>query len=173
MAELGYTSLFLAFFAAIYSAGGFILGAKRKSPALISSARNGLLAVSGLVTIATGTLLYAIFTHNFQIEYVANYTSRDMSPTYLFSALWAGNDGSLLFWAWLISIFAAAMSTIDSSLNTSATLIMVDFYKRYFRRGAGQAECLRAIRWLTVIVGLIGTGVGLAVIGARSALDLW
>ncbi len=106
MADVGYIALFLALLASIYSAIAFIFGMRGKRPALINSARNGLLAACGLVSVSVATLLYALLTHNFRIEYVASYTSRDLSPAYLISALWAGNDGSLLFWAWLLSVFA-------------------------------------------------------------------
>jgi cytochrome c-type biogenesis protein CcmF len=106
MADVGYYILLLALITALYSAITFFIGLKRNKPVFTQSARNALIATSGLVTLAIVILLYAILTHNFQIEYVANYTSRDMSFPYLISALWAGADGSLLFWAWLLSICA-------------------------------------------------------------------
>ena len=109
MADIGYIALFLALIVSIYAAIAFIFGARRKHPALIQSARNSLLAVCGLVSISVAILIYALVTHDFQIEYVASYTSRDLSLTYLLSALWAGNDGSLLFWAWLISLCAVVV----------------------------------------------------------------
>ena len=109
MADIGYIALFLALVASIYSAIAFIFGVRGRAPALIQSARNSLLAVCGLVSISVAALIYALVTHDFQIEYVASYTSRDLSLTYLLSALWAGNDGSLLFWAWLLSLCAAVV----------------------------------------------------------------
>jgi cytochrome c-type biogenesis protein CcmF len=109
MADIGYIALFLALVASMYSALTFVFGVRGKHRALIESARNGLLAVCGLVSISVAVLLYALITHDFQIEYVANYTSRDLSSAYLISALWAGNDGSLLFWAWLLSVFAVVV----------------------------------------------------------------
>ncbi len=109
MADIGYIALFLALVASIYSAIAFILGARGKHPGLTHSARNSLLATSGLVSISVAVLVYALVTHDFQIEYVASYTSRDLSLAYLLSALWAGNDGSLLFWAWLLSLFATVV----------------------------------------------------------------
>ena len=109
MADIGYVALFLALAVSVYSAIAFIYGVKRKHLALTRSARNGLLAVCGLVSISVAILAYALVTHNFQIEYVASYSSSDMSLPYLISALWAGNDGSLLFWAWLLSLFAAVV----------------------------------------------------------------
>ena len=109
MADIGYIALFLALVTSIYSAIAFAFGARGKHLALTKSARNGLLAVCGLVSISVAVLAYALVTHNFQIEYVYQYTSRDLSLPYLLSALWAGNDGSLLFWAWLLSLFAAVI----------------------------------------------------------------
>ncbi len=109
MADIGYIALFLALVASIYSAIAFIFGARGKHPVLTHSARNSLLAACGLVSISVAALLYALVTHNFQIEYVASYTSRDTSLAYLISALWAGNDGSLLFWGWLLSLFAVVV----------------------------------------------------------------
>jgi len=109
MADIGYITLFLALVASIYSAIAYIFGVRGRHPALIESARNSLFAVFGLVSISVAVLLYALITHDFQIEYVASYTNRDLSLPYLLSALWAGNDGSLLFWGWLLSLFAAVV----------------------------------------------------------------
>ncbi|MFC1943220.1 heme lyase CcmF/NrfE family subunit [Chloroflexota bacterium] len=109
MADIGYIALILALVASIYSAIAFVLGVGERYQSLIESARNSLLAACGLVSLSVAALAYALVTHDFQIEYVASYTSRDMSLTYLLSALWAGNDGSLLFWAWLLSLFAAVV----------------------------------------------------------------
>ena len=109
MADIGYIVLLLALLASLYSAIVFIFGVKGRNPRLVDSARNSLLAVCGLVTISVAILVYALLTHDFQIEYVAQHTSSDMSLPYLLSALWAGNDGSLLFWAWLLSIFGTVV----------------------------------------------------------------
>ena len=107
MATIGYLALILALIASIYSAIAFIPG--RRHPALAHSARSSLLAACGLVSISVAVLTYALLTHNFQIEYVYSYTSRDLSLAYLLSALWAGNDGSLLLWVWLLSLFAVVV----------------------------------------------------------------
>ncbi|MCL0091892.1 cytochrome c biogenesis protein CcsA, partial [Dehalococcoidales bacterium] len=104
MADIGYIALYLALVASIYSAIAFVLG--RRHQPLIESARNSLLAVCGLVSLSVVVLVYSLVTHNFQIEYVASHTCRDLPLVYRLTALWAGNEGSLLFWAWLISIFA-------------------------------------------------------------------
>lgn len=130
MADIGYISLLLALGAAIYSVFVYILGIRKKHPALLQSARNGLIAVCGLLSVSVTVMLIAILTHNFQIEYVASYTSRDMSLSYLLSALWAGNDGSLLFWAWLLSVFAVIVVLQKRDVGKelvpcAATVIMI------------------------------------------------
>ncbi len=109
MADIGNISLFLALVASLYAAFAFIFGVRGGHQSLIESAKNSLLAVCGLVSISVVVLLYALITHNFQIEYVYQYTSSDLSLPYLISALWAGNDGSLLFWAWLLSLCATVV----------------------------------------------------------------
>ena len=130
MADIGYLALLVALVASIYSAIAFVFGAKRRHQPLTDSARNSLLAVCGLLSISVAALVYALVTHDFQIEYVASYTSRDTSLPYLLSALWAGNDGSLLFWAWLLSLFAAVVVLQKRDRNRelvpyAASIIMV------------------------------------------------
>lgn len=106
MTDIGYIALLIALFSSTYSAIAFGFGAKKPSPMIKQSAKNGLIASVSLVTISVLILTYAIFSHDFQLEYVASYTSLHTSPLYLVSALWAGNSGSLLFWAWLLSLFS-------------------------------------------------------------------
>jgi cytochrome c-type biogenesis protein CcmF len=106
MVELGYVSLFLALVTALYSAVVFVVGHRQGNAALIRSARNGVIAAAVVMTVAAGVMLQALLTHNFRIDYVASYSSTDMSVPYLISGLWAGNDGSLLFWAWMLALAA-------------------------------------------------------------------
>jgi SSS family solute:Na+ symporter len=73
----------------------------------------------------------------------------------------------------LAGIFAAAQSTISSSINSAATLILCDLYKRYVRPGAGERESLHVLRAATLLAGLAGTGAALALLRIQSALDAW
>ncbi|MBI2836317.1 MAG: cytochrome c biogenesis protein CcsA, partial [Chloroflexi bacterium] len=109
MADIGYIALFLALIVSLYSAVTYTIGGRGRDTVLLASSRNALLAACGLLTVSVAALLYALITHDFQIAYVASYTDRSMSLSYLLSSLWAGNDGSLLFWGWLLSIFAAVL----------------------------------------------------------------
>jgi cytochrome c-type biogenesis protein CcmF len=63
-------------------------------------------------------LLYAFFSHDFHLSYVADYSSRDMSPLYLLTSFYAGNEGSLLLWAWLLSIFSTLTLVQNRTKNT-------------------------------------------------------
>jgi len=60
----------------------------------------------------------------------------------------------------IAGLFAASMSTVDSSLNSTATVIVTDIYRR-FRPEADDRSSLRLARWLTVALGVVATGAGL------------
>ena len=109
VADIGYIALVLGLFVSIYTAIASFVSQRRHYQKLAASARNGIYVTFGLVSLAVAALLYALVTHDFRVEYVASYTSRDMSLPYLFSALWAGNSGSLLLWGWLVSLFSVAV----------------------------------------------------------------
>jgi len=73
----------------------------------------------------------------------------------------------------IAAIFAAAQSTISSSINCSATLVLCDFYKRYFRPHAGEREAMKVLWSASLFFGLAGTGMALAMMRIQSALDAW
>jgi solute:Na+ symporter, SSS family len=73
----------------------------------------------------------------------------------------------------IAAIFAAAMSTVSTSLNSSATLLLTDYYQRYFRKNASERESMLFLYFATVVWGLIGTGVAFLLIHVTSALDAW
>ncbi|MDZ4657785.1 MAG: sodium:solute symporter [Bythopirellula sp.] len=68
------------------------------------------------------------------------------------------------------AIFAASM---DSNLNSMATLTLCDLYKRYLRPEAGERESMRVLYISTLFWGAMGTGIGLWMIRAGLALDAW
>ncbi|MFC1746864.1 sodium/solute symporter [Candidatus Neomarinimicrobiota bacterium] len=73
----------------------------------------------------------------------------------------------------IAAILAAAMSTVDSALNCSATVLLLDFKKRHFNPAIGERASMIFLRLATVVWGLLGTGAALLMIQARSALDIW
>ncbi|NLE86044.1 MAG: heme lyase CcmF/NrfE family subunit [Myxococcales bacterium] len=84
------------------------LAAGQGRPRLLQSARLGAYATSALILCGVLLLAYAFITHDFRIRYVSRYSDRSMSTTYLFTALWGGQDGSLLWWTLLLGGYTAA-----------------------------------------------------------------
>lgn len=74
----------------------------------------------------------------------------------------------------IAAIFAAAMSTVSTSLNSSATLLMSDFYQRFFRPQATDRQLMRVLRVSTVVWGILGTVMALSLVSlTESVLDIW
>lgn len=89
-------------------------------------------------------------------------------PHFIVTQLPLGVTGLLI-----ASIFAAAMSSVDTSLNSSATLFLRDIYQRYIRPSAGERESMRVLHVTTLVWGVAGTVTALAMIRVKSALDAW
>ena len=106
MADAGRIFLVLAFVVAIYTTGMAILGATRRQRDFLSSARNGIVALAVLTSLAWGALLYAFITLDLSVQYVAEYTSRDADILYRIVGTYGGQEGSLLMWAWFLALFA-------------------------------------------------------------------
>ena len=76
--------------------------------ATLQAARFGAYGTVALVGVAVLCLAYAFVTHDFRIRYVAHYSDRSMPLQYLITALWGGQDGSLLWWLFLLSVYIGA-----------------------------------------------------------------
>jgi solute:Na+ symporter, SSS family len=73
----------------------------------------------------------------------------------------------------IAAVLAAGMSTLDSSLNTSATVWAIDFYRRLKKAPAEEHRLLNVTRWTTIVIGIIGTAAALLMIEVKTALDVW
>jgi SSS family solute:Na+ symporter len=73
----------------------------------------------------------------------------------------------------IAAILSAAMSTISSGMNSSATVFTKDIYKRYFNKRATEKNEFTTLYISTVVFGIIGLCTGLAMIGIKSILDIW
>jgi cytochrome c-type biogenesis protein CcmF len=114
MILLGQLALWLAFLVGLWGAvTGFVGGLQRRAD-LQQSARHATAALFGALIVAAISLETAIFRHDFTLEYVAAYTSRNLPTFYLWSALYAGQKGSLLFWATVLSLFALLAQVLTS-----------------------------------------------------------
>ena len=73
----------------------------------------------------------------------------------------------------IAAIFAAAMSSMDTSLNSSATLILCDVWQRLIRPDISERASMRVLYISTFVFGVAGTLTALAMIRVKSALDVW
>ena len=71
------------------------------------------------------------------------------------------------------AILSAAMSTISSGMNASATVFSEDIYKRYFKPNISEKQNMNLLHMATVVFGLGGMACGIAMIGVKSILDIW
>jgi SSS family solute:Na+ symporter len=97
----------------------------------------------------------------------ADYGDKIM-PNFMVTKIPAGLMGIIV-----AAILSAAMSTISSGMNASATVFTVDIYKRYFKPGISDKQTLNLLHIGTVLFGLAGMATGIAMIGVKSILDVW
>lgn len=89
-------------------------------------------------------------------------------PYFIVDGLPTGVSGLLV-----AAIFAAAMSTLSTSLNGAATLTLTDYYRRFIRPHASERESMVVLYVSTMAWGVIGTTTAIAMIEVQSILDAW
>jgi cytochrome c-type biogenesis protein CcmF len=72
-----------------------------------SSARGMRWGTYAMVTAAVFALCVSLLSSDFSLAYIASYTSTTLPTVYKITARWGGQQGSLLFWTWLLSVFGA------------------------------------------------------------------
>lgn len=103
--DLGLIALVIAALTAIYSFVMAILGGTQQRPDYTESARRAAVVVLPLLTLACLAIIVSNLTGNYNLEYTYR-VSNDTTPTFLrITALWGGQNGSILFWNWLMSIY--------------------------------------------------------------------
>lgn len=115
-----------------------------------------------------GTTLFAFYSGSEHVLGEAISKGDQVFPYFIATELPVGLRGLIV-----AAIIAAAMSTVDSALNCSATVLFLDFYKRYLKPEIGEQGSILFLRFSTAIWGLLGTGFALLIIQAQSALDIW
>jgi cytochrome c-type biogenesis protein CcmF len=112
MATLGSLALLIALALAAYNlcAGGVALrllavgGPGRVSPErLAETARRAGIAGFLAVSTAAFALIWSVFHNDFSIEYIVEHSNIALPGAYKFAAMWSGQEGSLLLWAWLLA----------------------------------------------------------------------
>jgi SSS family solute:Na+ symporter len=126
----------------------------------------GIGFVVTVVTLLVGVLLFAYYT--LHAADLPTATAADaVFPHFIATRLPVGIAGLLV-----AAIFAAAMSSLDSALNSLATASVVDIYQRFMRPAENDAHYLRTAHLLTAAWGVLGIGAGLYVAGKGGLLEM-
>ena len=112
MANLGTSTLLIALLLNVYCISMAFFGAKKDLRSAVLSARNANYLVTFSLLIAVCVLVAAFLQHDFSIIYVAEHSNLAMPRIYTWVAFYAGNEGSLLFVAFALSL----MSSISLSM---------------------------------------------------------
>ncbi len=119
--------------------------------------------------IGTGLFVYyQEFPESLPLHLQATGRADGVFPYFIATALPPGLSGLLI-----AAIFAAGMSSLSTSINSSATVLLENHYKKYFRRSPSPREEVRFLLFGSIGTGLSGIAVGLAFNGVESALESW
>ena len=119
MAQVGQFALVLAFVVTAYSIIASLVGIRYKNDKLIASGRNAAIGTFVCVTTAILSLVYLFIVSDFSIDYVAQHSNRDLPIYFKISALWGGQEGSLMFWGWLLTVYSALVMIQNRKKHTA------------------------------------------------------
>ena len=134
MADLGAMALWIGLALSAYAAIGSILGQLRGVPALVESARRSVYVLVLAMLVATLSLIGSFINRDFEVAYVAAHSNLAMPDIYTWVAFYAGNEGSLLYIAFALSVMAAIAlrwapaSTRDTLPYTTAALMVIQTF---------------------------------------------
>ncbi len=131
-------------------------------PELIAGIKQQV-AIERLPVNATASQINALATHLQPADY-----GDKVMPHFMVTTIPTGLIGIIVS-----AILSAAMSTISSGMNASATVFTVDIYKRYLKPTLTAGQTLNTLHIATVVFGILGMGTGIAMIGVKSILDIW
>jgi cytochrome c-type biogenesis protein CcmF len=105
----GSALLAAALIAALYAAGGAVYGGRSGDRRWVDSARRAVYAMAGLLTIAVVVVEVAFLSDDFGFSVVASHSSTTTPTFYKLTAMWSSQEGSLLLWAWVLSLASSGV----------------------------------------------------------------
>jgi cytochrome c-type biogenesis protein CcmF len=127
MPQIGSYSLLLALALGAYTFAAGIVAIVRSDDRLAETARRAGIALFFAVTAAAVALAASAFRDDFSLAYILHHSNRDLPVQYKFAALWSGQEGSLLFWCWLLATYGLALRLrhkVDTRLTAYASVII-------------------------------------------------
>ncbi|RIJ46964.1 sodium:solute symporter [Maribellus luteus] len=137
---------------------------KAKSSALFGAL---LYVPVSIVFFYIGTALFSYYTARPDLL-PANIDGDKVFPHFIVNGLPTGLTGLLI-----ASIFAAGMSTVSTSINSTATIVLSDYYQKYFNKNADDKSSMKVLYSASVIFGILGVLISLSLVGVESVLDAW
>ncbi len=110
LAAVGVGSLGLAFLLALYGVATSTIGARKRKPLLVESARTSAYSLLALVAIANLAMLAALVGNDFSLRYVAENSSRATPLFFKVLSLWSADEGSLLLWNLVLAGYVVAVA---------------------------------------------------------------
>ena len=117
MADLGAHALRFALAIAVFGLGAGVYAGRARRADWTRVAERALGLVFACTTLAIGLLFYAFGSCDYSLQYVASNSARSMALPYRLAALWGGQAGSLLLWAWILSGYAFLVVTQNRRHN--------------------------------------------------------
>ena len=108
--EIGNFTLVVALFIALVQGVLPIIGAARGNVVWMDSARTLAFGQFFFVTIAIACLTYAFIANDFSVLYVAQHSNSQLPTLYRVAAVWGGHEGSLLLWAFILTLWTVAVA---------------------------------------------------------------
>ena len=109
MENIGALAILLAFCFAVYAVLGSLIGKWTRRPLLVVSAERAVFCIWALLTTAAGILIYSLIHGDFRLAYVWEHSNHSMPAIYKFASWWGGQEGSLLFWSWLLASYSSVV----------------------------------------------------------------
>ena len=113
MENIGALAILLAFCLAVFAVVSSLAGKYGRRPFLVVSGERAVYSVWGLLTVASGLLIYALVVGDYRLAYVAAHSNKAMPALYKVTAWWGGQEGSLLLWSWLLATYSAVAVWIN------------------------------------------------------------
>ena len=107
MSSLGSAALALAFLTAIFAAVAALIG-RNGDRRWVDASRRAVYALFALLTLCVVVIEIAFASDDFSFELVQQHSSIETPSFYKLAAMWSSQEGSLLLWAWVLSIAAGA-----------------------------------------------------------------
>jgi cytochrome c-type biogenesis protein CcmF len=117
MVGLGNLALVFALGAAVWGGVSALAGARTGRETAVRSGEGAIRAAALCLSVAGAALFYAFLTRDFSVRYVAEFSSQTLSTFYTVSAFWAGHQGSLLLWVWVLSIVSVIVVQQNRARN--------------------------------------------------------